>query len=1328
MRLIWGRLAGLLILTLTLLVAWLVITGGRVAAGRSGHSSPSAGSQSGIAASLTRQPVAPDELIRLIVELEGEPVLARRERLAPAASLLTAADAEALRAYASTLAARQEALIAAARQAGVALTVHDRFTRLLNGLAVTLRRRDVAVLQRLPGVSRVSPDTPIYASLTESVPLIGAPQVWQMHDAQDRPVTGQGIRVAVIDSGIDYTHPDLGGCLGADCRVIGGYDFIGRDQDPWDDNGHGTHVAGIIAANGQARGVAPQARLLAYKVLNARGSGWGGYVIAALDKAADPDGDPATPDAVDVVNLSLGGSTAGSPTDPQARAVDAAVEAGIVVVVSTGNNGPARGSVTTPGTARQAITVGDTDKSDALDEASSRGPDEQFVMLKPDILAPGMEIVSTVPEDGANGDPSRYLSLSGSSMAAPHVAGGAALLRQLHPDWSPARIKANLMNTAKVLDLLVFDQGAGRVQLAQAASAPLVAEPASLFFGFPLVDNTQQARLLVTNVTTAPVTATVAVSCSLQLTEMIGLPPSPVSCQSYVQPDRVEMMLSSGDQASLTVTLQIPSTAAEGYYGGYLSFQTDQGAIQMPFAFALLSRLTVHVRDASGQDMEQPALSSTGYNNAVIFRVPDLGVSRGKSDLACTPCTGLPAHFVIPAGTYHAYAGVNLMGMIWPILLGEAEPTVPYLLSGVAVVPKGSQIHLYLQANDARLLTLNATSYADLPVFPGRTDAWFRYEWEGKEYVVNMPLADSRHDPQFSEQGPIFSQLPKSYRLYVSATPPHVSFSLANVGFAYSPALLRFRELNATRWYDGYGVEPGLSAWADADEVYLFSWRFPAIGPTTTLAGSVEPTITLHYPPDQVSRYQWRSDLPGPVAQATWGSPILPGDLGIFPLSPAVLLDRGYSDSVFPSWAGLNRTLYVQGLAGMAYTPDRAAGQFPGLAASECFGRPDWTRWLTSSFYANVFFPQIADLQFEPVQTGRIDLGTGPAYPALRFDNTATAIRLFYPLLAGRGSETWSSFDRNLWLYHNGLEVYTIPLYESIDEVTCKRPLRVIPVNQEGEYRLELRARSTPGKIASESTVWAGLTLPGNDPNPPQITRFQMEQRFAAGQPLPVTFTAIDPESGIASVVMHYSLDNGATWLPATVIHQDDHYTATIATGEAIQVSLWYTLTDHSGNYLAFSTVPAAVRETPVTLSLTVAPSRIPLTAEPVTMTLAGSLRGADALPLSQAGVLMAIELNHQLAGYVSDVVFSPEEGYATGVIQFDWSFVPTDLITQPGTVPLRVVFDLGTYARQEVTHWLDFEVTPTPTSTTTPTPTAAPCPTPHRLYLPVLAQCFAGW
>jgi subtilisin family serine protease len=198
---------------------------------------------------------------RVIVQLVGTPAL----------------DGPRAQAHARVTALRGQH--AAFRQQVAATGIHAKIggevTQLLNAVAVSTDPAGVARLRALPGVAAVYPDAAMHASVDVDVSLIGAPQAWQTNDPSGRPDQGTGETVAVVDTGIDYTHPDLGGGFGDGFKVVGGYDFSNGDDDPRDDNGHGTHVAGIIAGDptgpGGRTGVAPKANLTAYKVFDSSG-------------------------------------------------------------------------------------------------------------------------------------------------------------------------------------------------------------------------------------------------------------------------------------------------------------------------------------------------------------------------------------------------------------------------------------------------------------------------------------------------------------------------------------------------------------------------------------------------------------------------------------------------------------------------------------------------------------------------------------------------------------------------------------------------------------------------------------------------------------------------------------------------------------------------------------------------------------------------------------------------------------------------------------------------------------------------------------------------
>lgn len=344
---------------------------------------------------------------------------------------------------------------------------------------------------RLEGF-KVSRGVDVRASLSTSVPQINASRVWtEVVDASGRPVTGTGVRIGIIDTGVDYTHPDLGGCSTADflggvcAKVAGGYDWVDNDSDPMDEQFHGTHVASIAAGNGTLKGVAPDAVVFGLRVLDAGGSGSSADVIQAIEWSMDPNGDGDLSDHLDVINLSLGASS-GTPDSPDALAADAASEAGVVVVVAAGNDGPGEGTIGTPGTSRKAITVGAVDSADTIAGFSSRGPvtDGEMTLIKPDLVAPGVSICAAklsgfVANTCVDGE---HFSLSGTSMATPHVAGVAALMKQTQPSLPSDTIKAILKDTAiKLLDqdgalLASTIQGAGRVNALAAVQSALTGE------------------------------------------------------------------------------------------------------------------------------------------------------------------------------------------------------------------------------------------------------------------------------------------------------------------------------------------------------------------------------------------------------------------------------------------------------------------------------------------------------------------------------------------------------------------------------------------------------------------------------------------------------------------------------------------------------------------------------------------------------------------------------------------------------------------------------------------------------------------------------------
>ena len=305
----------------------------------------------------------------------------------------------------------------------------------------------IEALEADPDVTHIHPDLPVHAYLDASLPHIRVPMLWQEH------LTGQGIRIGIIDSGIDFDHPDFTG------RIIEAADFTGTG--PGDRHGHGTHCAGVLAGSGAMsdrhyRGVAPDAELFVAKVLRGDGQGMMSDVMMGLEWAVEQ--------GVQVISLSLGGPGPCDGTDALCETCEAAVERGITVAVAAGNDGPTPYSVGSPGCAAGVITVGAASDLDRIATFSSRGPTADG-RTKPDVVLPGVEIIAPRAAATTMGTPidDWYTASSGTSMATPHAAGLAALLLQAEPDLTPLEIKSRLMRTAIDLGAPANAQGAGRV-------------------------------------------------------------------------------------------------------------------------------------------------------------------------------------------------------------------------------------------------------------------------------------------------------------------------------------------------------------------------------------------------------------------------------------------------------------------------------------------------------------------------------------------------------------------------------------------------------------------------------------------------------------------------------------------------------------------------------------------------------------------------------------------------------------------------------------------------------------------------------------------------
>ncbi|MFC3499565.1 S8 family serine peptidase [Micromonospora krabiensis] len=392
--------------------------------------------------------------------------------------------------------------------------------------------------------------------LDRNLGQVAAPEAWKAG------YTGKGVRVAVLDSGADFNHPDLVG------RVVDRADFTVEGGDAVDHLGHGTHVASTIAgsgaaANGERRGVAPDARLVIGKVLDDHGSGSDSQIMVGMQWAAE---------RADVVNMSLGGEAADDGNDPLSLAVDAlSKQTGALFVISAGNSGAA---ISSPGSAASALTVGAVDGDDKLAYFSSRGPLVGGSVAKPELVAPGVDIVAARAAGTNLQDPidQYYEGSSGTSMAAPHVAGAAALLAQRHPDWTGEQLKAALVGAADPLaGNDPYAVGAGRLNAARALGGPVSNQPAVNLGTFAYPQSGVSETTLTWTGDRTP--ATVNLDLDVTVTAHDGAP-APRGAASL---SASRLALKRGGPAGVTLRLNRTALAARpGYYVATVTARTGR--------------------------------------------------------------------------------------------------------------------------------------------------------------------------------------------------------------------------------------------------------------------------------------------------------------------------------------------------------------------------------------------------------------------------------------------------------------------------------------------------------------------------------------------------------------------------------------------------------------------------------------------------------------------------------------------------------------------------------------------------------------------------------
>lgn len=340
----------------------------------------------------------------------------------------------------------------------------------IDSYVVEIPKKYIYQLRNIKGIKAVYENTHITAQMNNARKIVN----WE--SAKNEGLTGKSIGIAILDTGIapvdDLIKPRN--------RILGFKDFVNNKSDPYDDNGHGTHVSGIAAGNGSLSsgrycGIAPESNLIGIKILDKEGKGNTSKVLAGVQWLVDNK----EKYNIRIANLSIG-SPGTTSLDPLVKAVNAAWDCGIVMTIAAGNNGPKDSSITSPGISKKVITVGSSDDSKSVtiwgtaqQNFSGRGPTRECI-IKPDIIAPGANIVSCLSpsahisvNDSNNLDivDNNYLRLSGTSMSTPIVAGAIALLLQKYPHLKPNDVKYMLKYSTVDLGYPKNQQGWGLIDI-----------------------------------------------------------------------------------------------------------------------------------------------------------------------------------------------------------------------------------------------------------------------------------------------------------------------------------------------------------------------------------------------------------------------------------------------------------------------------------------------------------------------------------------------------------------------------------------------------------------------------------------------------------------------------------------------------------------------------------------------------------------------------------------------------------------------------------------------------------------------------------------------
>lgn len=909
--------------------------------------------------------------------------------------------------------------------------------------------------------SRIWLDRKLQPALADSVPQVGAPI------AHAAGFDGTGVTVAVLDTGIDAAHPDLAG------KVVDAINFTSEGDE--DTVGHGTHVASIVAGTGAAsgganQGVAPGASLLSAKVCERTGCPFSA-IISGMDWAANTQG-------ADVVNMSLTGPGSVG-VDPLEEALNnLTASTGTLFVVAAGNEGRQR-RVGSPGTAEAALSVGAVDGADELAAFSSQGPGIGDGALKPDITAPGVAVTAARSQHSPLPGTS-YTTLQGTSMAAPHVAGAAAILLQRQPGWTAELLKSALMGSADPNPALSsFAQGAGRLAVDEAISQTVTAAPASVSLGVLAEDTTPGE--VAAHAVTYQNHGTTAVTLNLSLTA-IG-PDGGAAPAGMFSLSSSSVTVPAGGQASVTLTTDIGPPVLAGLYSGRITATGGGMEVHTPFGIDRYAKLTI---DHTGRTGGPP----TAYSD-VFLPVDGHGAY---------PLNNVPGTFVgwLPAGPYLAQNFTIDAGPsgtdITVLAMSRLDATGSHTIHFDAQL--GQPVDITVPNPAAQMLALDLTQQLTIPG------------------VGSMSVAAAGR-----EGNNIFT---------ANIGPTHVVGYLAKIN---------------TQHY-----VPGSAGSDNSPEVYHSAWFFPNEHPNGVVRSApassyatVDARHTRHIANELLFKLAW----PQPANE------FIGSGFGIaLPISaPFDRIEHYLTDgnirweTELQQWEDLANDNLIQ--------------VFESALISYTAGSNQVQRW-----NAPVYGPAL----------------TGPLTPIDFVVRQGDLMAVQLPLFGdGDGHSAFASpalTHGQITLARNGQVLYDLP-YSTGEVLTVPPDFSTyeLTASVERDAPFELTTAVTAKWTFTSQTVNGGvLRMPLWSVRMAPV--LDATNTAPAGQPFTIPLQAApqpsSPAAGLREVTVEYSVDDGATWQPATVspVAGGGHIAQLTHPDITGFVSLRTTVTDWAGNEL----------------------------------------------------------------------------------------------------------------------------------------------------------------